>query len=222
MFRRQAGLAGGPDRPGGNAAIELRPRRPATRSRCRSRRAHGRHARSRPTSTPSPCSSRRADGFRNYYAPATPVAGGDAGRQGGPAGLTVPEMTALVGGMRALGANSGGVSTACSRTPRPLSNDFFVNLLDMGTQWSQGRQPTALRGTRPRQRRAEVDRHAGGPDLRLQRRAARRRRGVRLRGRRRGVRPRLRRRLDQGHDADRFDLANRASEPSRSPRALRS
>ena len=50
--------------------------------------------------------------------------------------LTAPEMTVLVGGMRALGANTGeskhGVLT---HKPGTLSNDFFVNLLDMGTEW---------------------------------------------------------------------------------------
>ena len=50
--------------------------------------------------------------------------------------LTVPEMTALVGGLRALNANSGqskhGVLTD---QPGTLSNDFFVNLLDMSTTW---------------------------------------------------------------------------------------
>jgi catalase-peroxidase len=50
--------------------------------------------------------------------------------------LTAPEMTVLVGGMRALDANVGqtkhGVFTA---RPGTLTNDFFVNLLDMGTEW---------------------------------------------------------------------------------------
>ena len=50
--------------------------------------------------------------------------------------LTAPEMTALIGGMRALGANFGqskhGVFT---KRPETLTNDFFVNLLDMGTKW---------------------------------------------------------------------------------------
>jgi catalase-peroxidase len=51
--------------------------------------------------------------------------------------LTAPEMTVLVGGLRALGANCGG-SALGVLTDRPgvLSNDFFVNLLDMGTVWS--------------------------------------------------------------------------------------
>jgi catalase-peroxidase len=79
-----------------------------------------------------------ADGFRNY--------GGSGG--GLPAehllvdranllGLTAAEMTVLVGGLRVLGANTGrsplGVLTTTVGT---LTNDFFVNLLDMGTQWS--------------------------------------------------------------------------------------
>ena len=50
--------------------------------------------------------------------------------------LTAPEMTVLVGGLRVLGANAGksthGVFT---KRPGTLTNDFFVNLLDMGTQW---------------------------------------------------------------------------------------
>jgi catalase-peroxidase len=78
-----------------------------------------------------------ADGFRNYL----------KDRYGVPAEallvdkaqlltLTAPEMTVLVGGMRALNANFGqtghGVFT---RRPETLTNDFFVNLLDMGTAW---------------------------------------------------------------------------------------
>ena len=52
--------------------------------------------------------------------------------------LTVPEMTVLVGGMRALGANTGGVEHGVfTDRPGTLSNDFFVNLLDMSTQWSK-------------------------------------------------------------------------------------
>jgi catalase-peroxidase len=54
--------------------------------------------------------------------------------------LTAPEMTVLVGGLRVLGANAGqskhGVFT---KKPETLTNDFFVNLLDMSTQW----QPVA-------------------------------------------------------------------------------
>ena len=52
--------------------------------------------------------------------------------------LTAPEMTVLVGGMRVLNANVGqsqlGVFT---KRPGTLTNDFFVNLLDMGTDWQR-------------------------------------------------------------------------------------
>ncbi|MCA9436973.1 MAG: catalase-peroxidase, partial [Candidatus Omnitrophica bacterium] len=52
--------------------------------------------------------------------------------------LSAPEMTVLVGGMRVLGANAGK-STNGVFTSRPgtLTNDWFVNLLDMGTQWQK-------------------------------------------------------------------------------------
>ncbi len=51
--------------------------------------------------------------------------------------LTAPEMTVLVGGLRVLGANSGGSDLGVlTKTPESLSNDFFVNLIDMGTEWS--------------------------------------------------------------------------------------
>lgn len=50
--------------------------------------------------------------------------------------LTAPEMTVLVGGMRVLGANYGGSDYGVlTSKPGTLSNDFFVNLLDMGTRW---------------------------------------------------------------------------------------
>ena len=81
----------------------------------------------------------KADGFRNYVRP---------GLEGYVAEmlidkaqlltLTAPEMTVLIGGLRALNANAGqtqhGVFTQRAET---LSNDFFVNLLDMGTQWQK-------------------------------------------------------------------------------------
>ncbi|WP_421994313.1 catalase/peroxidase HPI [Reyranella sp.] len=50
--------------------------------------------------------------------------------------LTAPEMTVLVGGLRVLGANAGGSKHGVlTAKPGTLSNDFFVNLLDMGTEW---------------------------------------------------------------------------------------
>jgi catalase-peroxidase len=79
----------------------------------------------------------QADGFRNYAR---------AGLEGLAAELlldkaqlltlTAPEMTVLVGGLRALNANVGQVQHGVFSQRAPsLSNDFFVNLLDMGTQW---------------------------------------------------------------------------------------
>jgi catalase-peroxidase len=79
----------------------------------------------------------RADGFRNYVkadvaAPPEAMLIDKAQLLG----LTAPEMTALVGGLRVLGANAGsskhGVFTD---RPGALTNDFFVNLLDMATEW---------------------------------------------------------------------------------------
>jgi len=78
-----------------------------------------------------------ADGFRNYqqarYAVPAEALLIDRAQQ---LALTAPEMAVLVGGLRVLGANVGesraGVFT---QKPGTLSNDFFVNLLDMGTQW---------------------------------------------------------------------------------------
>ncbi len=50
--------------------------------------------------------------------------------------LTAPEMTVLVGGMRMLGTNVGASKHGVFTTkPEALSNDFFVNLFDMGTEW---------------------------------------------------------------------------------------
>jgi len=59
--------------------------------------------------------------------------------------LTVPEMTALVGGLRALNANASqaahGVFTS---RPGALTNDYFVNLLDMSTKWSKSAKAEGL------------------------------------------------------------------------------
>ncbi len=83
--------------------------------------------------------------------------------------LTAPEMTVLLGGLRVLGANAGGSSHGVfTDQPGALTNDFFVNLLDMSTVWQPaGRIRGRLRGTRPQDRRGQVDRHARRPDLRL-------------------------------------------------------
>jgi len=78
-----------------------------------------------------------ADGFRNYVKPRLSVSAEELLIDKAQLlTLTAPEMTVLIGGMRALNANFGksqhGVFT---KRPETLSNDFFVNLLDMGTEW---------------------------------------------------------------------------------------
>jgi catalase-peroxidase len=79
-----------------------------------------------------------ADGFRNYYAPQALRAPAAAlVDKADTLGLTVAEMSALVGGLRALDANAGGADHGVfTSRPGALSNDFFVNLLDMGVQWA--------------------------------------------------------------------------------------
>ena len=81
----------------------------------------------------------QADAFRNYfseqsYRSPTEMLVDRAGQLN----LTVPEMTVLIGGMRALNANTGGASHGVlTDKPGTLSNDFFVNLLDMSTVWQK-------------------------------------------------------------------------------------
>ncbi|WP_411818794.1 catalase/peroxidase HPI [Hyphococcus sp. DH-69] len=89
-----------------------------------------------------------ADGFRNHI---------DAGNDRSPAellvdrasllNLTVPEMTVLIGGMRALDANAGGAKHGVlTDAPGTLSNDFFVNLLDMSTKWAPSGEEYVFEG----------------------------------------------------------------------------
>jgi catalase-peroxidase len=80
-----------------------------------------------------------ADGFRNYYSEGTYFSPTDAlVDKADMLDLTVAEMTVLLGGMRSLDANTGGVKHGVFTTrPGTLTNDFFVNLLDMGTAWSK-------------------------------------------------------------------------------------
>jgi catalase-peroxidase len=79
-----------------------------------------------------------ADGFRNYYGEGNRLSPAEAlVDRASLLNLTVPEMTVLVGGLRALNANSGGTAHGVlTARPGTLTNDFFVNLLDMSTQWA--------------------------------------------------------------------------------------
>ncbi len=129
-----------------------------------------------------------ADGFRNYYR---------AGAHRLPAEyllvdranlltLSAPELTVLIGGLRVLGANyDGSALGVLTDKPGTLTNDFFVNLLDLGTEWTGLRRP--VRGAR-RLGRPALDRHPRRPRVRLELRAARAGRGLRERRRAREVR----------------------------------
>lgn len=88
-----------------------------------------------------------ADGFRNYYAkdhsllsPAQALID-----KASMLNLSVPEMTVLVGGLRVLDANTGGAKHGVfTAKPGTLSNDFFVNLLDMATKWQKSAKDEAV------------------------------------------------------------------------------
>ncbi len=79
-----------------------------------------------------------ADGFRNYLKREYSVSAEELLLDRAQLlTLTAPEMTALVGGMRVLGANHGGATHGVlTDRVEQLTNDFFVNILDMGTEWA--------------------------------------------------------------------------------------
>ena len=76
-----------------------------------------------------------ADGFRNYAGECAGFAETMLIDKAQLLTLSAPEMTVLVGGMRVLGTNVGNCHGVFTAAPGTLSNDFFVNLLDMGTEW---------------------------------------------------------------------------------------
>jgi len=78
-----------------------------------------------------------ADAFRNYYTGDQLMAPEEAMVDRSELlRLSAPEMTVLIGGLRVLGANAGGSKHGVfTKQPGTLTNDFFVNLLDMGTRW---------------------------------------------------------------------------------------
>ena len=116
--------------------------------------------------------------------------------------LTAPEMTVLIGGMRVLGANFArsqhGVFT---KRPEALTNDFFVNLLDMGTKWQKSDKSTGILEGRDR-KTGEVkwtgDRRRSR--LRIELPAPRPRRGLRQQRCKESFRRGIRGRLDQGDE----------------------
>ncbi len=90
----------------------------------------------------------KADGFRNYYSEASYLPPTEAlVDRADLLTLTVPEMTVLVGGLRALDANTGGARHGVlTSRPGQLTNDFFVNLLDMSTKWTKAKQDGIYEG----------------------------------------------------------------------------
>ena len=88
----------------------------------------------------------KADGFRNYYSSDAALSPAEALiDRANMLNLSVPQMTALVGGLRVLNANSGGSKHGVfTDKPGSLTNDFFVNLLDMSTKWSKSDKEPGL------------------------------------------------------------------------------
>lgn len=80
-----------------------------------------------------------ADGFRNYFSADSRLSPAEMlVEKANTLNLTVPEMTVLVGGLRVLDANTNGAKHGeFTSRPGTLSNDFFVNLLDMSTEWKK-------------------------------------------------------------------------------------
>jgi len=90
----------------------------------------------------------KADAFRNYYGEGSLRSPADMlVDRADTLNLTVPEMTVLIGGMRVLNANAGESSHGVfTDKPGQLSNDFFVNLLDMSTRWSKAKKDGIYEG----------------------------------------------------------------------------
>lgn len=88
----------------------------------------------------------KADGFRNYYSSDAALSPVEALiDRANMLNLSVPQMTALVGGLRVLNANSSGSKHGVfTDKPGSLTNDFFVNLLDMSTKWSKSDKQAGL------------------------------------------------------------------------------
>jgi len=90
----------------------------------------------------------RADGFRNYLKPGEKLSPETLLLdKANLLRLTAPEMTVLIGGMRALNATTGGTRHGVfTDRPETLTNDFFVNILDAGTEWSTSTEEHVYEG----------------------------------------------------------------------------
>ena len=209
--RRQAGLAGRPDRAG---------RRRRRSSRRRKQAGHDVQVpftpgRSDATQEQTDVEAfavlePTADGFRNYLQKGHDLAAEHLlVDKAFMLKLSAPEMTALVGGLRVLNANAGAV--LARRLHRP-TRDADQRLLRQPARHGHRvdgdvRRRGPVRGSRSRDRRRPLDRHPRRPHLRVELRAPGARRGLRQRRRRREVRARLRRGWAKVMNLDRFDLA---------------
>ena len=155
---------------GGMCRVEAAAKKAGQAVQCPSRRAARTRRRSRPTSTRSPCSNRpRTVSQLRRETAMTDQAEELLVDRAHLLTLTAPEMTVLVGGMRALNANVGqselGVFT---NRPEMLTNDFFVNLLDMNTKWqASSTSDDVFEGAIVR-RAGQVDRIPRRPRLRFE------------------------------------------------------
>ncbi len=90
----------------------------------------------------------KADAFRNYYSSESIFSPAEAlVDRANLLTLSVPEMTVLIGGLRVLNANAGGSKDGVfTAKPGTLTNDFFVNLLDMSTKWQKSKTEGLFEG----------------------------------------------------------------------------
>ena len=116
--------------------------------------------------------------------------------------LTAPEMTVLIGGMRALNTNARGTKQGVfTQRPEPLTNDFFVNLLDMGTEWKPvSKDADVFEGHDRKTGKVKWTGTACRSRLRFELPAPRPRRGLRIRGLEGEVCERLRGGVEQGDE----------------------
>jgi catalase-peroxidase len=106
-----------------------------------------------------------ADGFRNYVGGKYPVPAEEfLIDRAQLLTLTAPEMTVLIGGMRVLNTNVGGTKHGVfTKRPGALTNEFFVNLLDMGTEWKAASDAKDVFEGRDRKTRASISCSARTP-----------------------------------------------------------
>ena len=133
----------------------------------------------------------KADGFRNYVRKGLESCAAELLLDKAQLlTLTAPEMTVLIGGLRVLGANFGGSQLGVfTKRPGTLTNDFFVNLLDMKTKWQKSaKSEGVLEGRDRKTGELKWTRHRRRSCLRFQLAAPRARRSLCQQRCREGVR----------------------------------